>query len=182
MPHIPTLPSNEASIEARAVYDEFYRRMAFPAPPNFILTQGHAPQAARGTWELVRNVLVLGVLPRWLKEMMFVAISNDRDCRYCTAAHVACCRMLGVDPETLTDLVRDVNAIADLKVRDIILFGIKCSRNPQSLEESDFESLRSHGYKQAEIVEIIAMSALAVYANIMADATEMDQDEMFSQL
>ena len=75
-----------------------------------------------------------------------------------------------------------MNAIADPKVRDIILFGIKCSRNPQSLEESDFESLRRHGYKQPEIVEVIAMSALAVYANIMADATEMDQDEMFSQL
>ena len=156
--------------------------MEFPAAPNFILTQGHAPQVARGTWDLVRNVLVLGQLPRWLKEMMFVAISNDRDCRYCTAAHVACCRMLGVNPDTLTDLVRDVNAIADPKVRDVVLFGIKCSRNPQSLEESDFESLRKHGYTHTEIVEVISMSALAVYANIMADATEMEQDEMFSQL
>ena len=37
--------------------------MSFPAPPNFIMTQGHAPLVARGTWEVVRNVLVTGNIP-----------------------------------------------------------------------------------------------------------------------
>jgi hypothetical protein len=36
-----------------------------------------------------------------------------------------------------------------------------------------------HGLKQSEIVEIIGMSAFAVYANIIADATAMEPDEMF---
>ena len=156
--------------------------MSFPAPPNFIMTQGHSPRVARGTWELVRNVLVTGELPRWTKEMMFVAISNDRQCRYCAAAHRACCRMLGVDAEALNRLARDVNAITDPKLRDMILFTLKCSRDPQSLTEADFDNLRERGLKQSEIVEIIAMSALAVYANIIADATAMDQDEMFSEI
>jgi hypothetical protein len=30
-------------------------------------------------------------------------------------------------------------------------------------------------------MELIAMAALAVYANILADATGMEADEMFSQ-
>jgi len=84
----------------------------------------------RGTWELVRNVLVTGEIPRWTKEVMFVAISNDRRCRYCSAAHLACCRMLGVHPETLESMVRDVYAIPDIKLRAMVLFAIKCSRNP----------------------------------------------------
>lgn len=182
MPHVPILPPADAPAEAQAVYEEFYRRMSFPAPPNFIMTQGHSPTVARGTWEVVRNVLVTGELPRWMKEMMFVAISNDRQCQYCTAAHVACCRMLGVNPETLQHLVRDVQAIADAKLRDIILFAIQCARNPQSLAATDFATLRRHGLTQSEIVEIIAMAALAVYANIIADATAMDEDEMFAAL
>ena len=41
---------------------------------------------------------------------------------------------------------------------------------------------RLHGLKQSEIVELIAMSAFADYANIIADATAMDPDEMFSTL
>jgi uncharacterized peroxidase-related enzyme len=182
MPHIPILKPAEASTEVKAVYEEFHRRMSFPSAPNFIMTQGHSPTVARGTWELVRNVLVMGEIPRWAKEMIFVAISKDRECRYCTAAHVACCRMLGVTPTVLEDLVRDVNGLPDQKVREMILFALKCSRDPQSLTQRDYEQLRQHGLKQSEIMEVIAMSALAVYANIIADATAMDQDEMFATI
>jgi uncharacterized peroxidase-related enzyme len=182
MPHVPILPRAQASKEAQAVYDDFHKRMQFPSPPNFIMAQGHSPTVVQGTWDLVRNVLVSGQLPRWTKEMMFVAISNDRACRYCSAAHIACCRMLGVKPATLNSLVRDVPSMKDLKLRDIILFSIKCSRNPQSLDEADFDNLRGHGLSQSEIVEVIAMSALAVYANIIADATAVEDDEMFAEV
>ena len=34
----------------------------------------------------------------------------------------------------------------------------------------------------SELVELVAMSGLAVYANIMADATAMEADEMFAPL
>ena len=89
MPHIPICPPSIASKEALAVYEEFYTGMQFPSAPNFITTQGHAPAVARGTWDLVHNVLLSGALPRWVKEMMFVAISQDRNCRYCSAAVTA---------------------------------------------------------------------------------------------
>jgi uncharacterized peroxidase-related enzyme len=180
-PHIPVLPPDEASDESKSVYDEFHKRMSFPAPPNFIMTQGHSPTVARGTWELVKNVLVTGEIPRWFKEMIFVAISQDRNCGYCTAAHIACCRMLGVKPELLDELARDFKSITDVKVRDTILFTLKCSKNPQSLTEDDYDKLREFGFKQSEIVELIAMSALAVYANIIADATAMEPDKMFDE-
>jgi len=182
MAHFPILQPTDAPREVQAVYEEFSKRMSFPSPPNFIMTQGHSPTVARGTWELVRNVLVSGEIPRWMKEMMFVAISKDRQCRYCTAAHIACCRMLGVDIDTLNRFVRDVHSITNLKLRDMILFALKCSRDPQSLVETDFVNLRQHGLKESEILEITAMSALAVYANIMADATAMDDDEMFDKI
>src|SRR6185369_17134816 len=182
MPKIPILAPEDAPQATQTVYDEFFRRMSFPAPPNFIKTQGHSPTAARGTWELVQNVLVLGQLSRWKKEMVFVAISRDRDCRYCTAAHIACCRMLGVDPKLLESMVRDVTLIPDDALRDMVAFGVKCARDPQSLTDGDYKTLTDQGMSQAEIVELIAMSGLAVYANIMADATGMDADEMFAAL
>ncbi|MGZ5046180.1 MAG: carboxymuconolactone decarboxylase family protein [Usitatibacter sp.] len=180
MPHVPLLKPEQAPKEVKSVYEEFHTRMSFPSPPNFIMTQGHSSTVARGTWEAVRNILVMGEIPRWTKEMMFVAISVDRGCRYCTAAHIACCRMLGVTPALLESLVRDVKGMSDWRLRDMILFALKCSRNPQSLTEPDFDQLRRHGLKQSEIVETIAMSAFAVYANIIADATAMEQDEMFA--
>lgn len=88
--------------------------------------------------------------------------------------------MLGVKPETLTQLVEDRSKLVDPKLRDMILFALKCTRNPQGLKEEDYETLRRHGINQLEIVEIVGMSAFAVYANIIADATAMESDEMFS--
>lgn len=181
MPNLPILELESAPKEVVDVYNDFQRRMGFPAAPNFIKTQGHSVAASRGTWGLVQNVLVGGLLPRTLKEMMFVAISQDRACRYCEAAHLACCRMLGIEPSMLKDLLANVTAISPPKSRDIILFGVKCARAPQSLAKSDFENLRHHGLNNSEIMEVISMSALAVYANTIADATGMAADEMFTQ-
>jgi uncharacterized peroxidase-related enzyme len=175
MPHIPILKPTDASPEARAVYEEFYRRMSFPSPPNFITIQGHSEAAVRGIWELLKSVLLGGQLPRWKKELIIVAISRDRNCQYCIAAHTACCTMLGVGAESM---VRDVNRIPEPALRATILFAIKAAGNPQSLTEDDFDSLRKHGMSQSEIVEVISVTGLAVYLNIIADATGVEADEM----
>jgi len=182
MPHLNIVEPQDASDEVSALYLDFQRRMGFPAAPNFIKVQGHSLAAASGTWGLVQNTLVGGSLPRTLKEMLFAAISADRQCGYCEAAHLACCRMLGVDEETLTTLSTNIDALDPAKARDIIKFGIQCARDPKSLTKADFDGLRAHGLRESEIVELISMAGLAVYANIMADATAVPPDDMFGQL
>jgi len=64
----------------------------------------------------------------------------------------------------------------------MILFALKCSRNPQSLSDADYADLYSLGMQQSDVIELVAMSAFAVYANIIADATAMEPDEMFQTL
>lgn len=181
MVNVSTLEPALAPREVVDVYNDFTRKMGFPAAPNFIKAQGHSLAAARGTWGLVQNVLVGGLLPRTLKEMMFVAISQARGCRYCEAAHLACCRMLGIESNVLDQLVSNVTELSPSKVRDIILFGLKCARDPQSLSKDDFAGLRDHSLGESEIMEIVSMAALAVYANTIADATGMPADEMFNR-
>jgi alkylhydroperoxidase family enzyme len=46
----------------------------------------------------------------------------------------------------------------------------------------DYDRLGKCGLSRSQILELIAMSGLAVYANIMADATAMEPDAMFSAL
>jgi uncharacterized peroxidase-related enzyme len=179
MAHIPICSTEDALPEVRIVYKEFYTQMRFASAPTFITTQGHSATAVRGTWDLVRGILVSGELARWIKEIMFVAISHDRRCRYCKAAHIACCRMLKVDPEWIELAIGNVELIPDPKLRDMVQFARKCARAPQSLTAEDYAGLRSHGLAEKEIVEIITMAGLAVYANIVADATGMEDDPMF---
>jgi hypothetical protein len=90
--------------------------------------------------------------------------------------------MLGVDQKLLDTLVYGIETMHDHKARQIILFGLKCSRNPQSLTEADFTGLKQQGLLDADIVEVIAMSGLAVYANIIADAIGIEPDKMFDEI
>lgn len=179
MARFPIASEATATTEVADILVDFRKRMGFPEAPNFIKAQSASPSVMRGTWGLVQNVLVDGNLPRSLKEMIFVAISMDRKCSYCEAAHVACCRMLGVDEETIEQLVENVEGLMPERTRDIISFGRKCARAPQSLDDSDFQQLKDHGLDEAEILELIAMSGLAVYANTMADATRVEPDSIF---
>lgn len=179
MSRFPITSEEDAVGEVAEVLIDFRTRMGFPEAPNFIKVQGVAPAVIRGTWGLVQNVLVEGHLPRSLKEMIFVGISVDRNCGYCEAAHMACCRMLGVDEDTLTTLVKNVDQMLPTRARDIINFAVKCARTPQELDEDDYNKMRAHGLGDAELMELIAMSALAVYANTMADAMEVEPDSMF---
>ena len=184
MPHIPPCVPPAASAEAVAIYDDFYSSMGFPAAPNFILTQGHAPNVASGSRHAVKNILAEeGRIARWIKELMFVAISVDRNCAYCSAAHVACCRMLDVNPQwTEAAAQGDLDKIADPKLRDMLRFAVKAAREPRALRPTDFQRLQSYGLDLADIMEIIGMAAFAVFANIIADATAMEPDRMFGEL
>lgn len=180
--NLKIVESAEASSEVSAIYSDFSARMGFRSAPNFIKAQGASLAATRGTWDLIRNVLLQGSLPRSLKEMAFVAISRDRGCLYCEAAHLACCRMLGVDTHTLEALVSNLDEISPEAARVVLLFAVKCARSPQSLMEDDFVSLRRNGFSAAEITELIAMAGLALYANILADALGIETDTLFGAL
>ena len=56
------------------------------------------------------------------------------------------------------------------------------AREPQAVTSENYDVLWKHGLSQSQIMEIVGMAALAVYANIMADATAMDDDAMFKTL
>ena len=68
----------DASKEMQAVSEDFQRRMAFLSPPNFVMTQGHSLTVARGTWDLVRNILVSGEIPRVWNGLGIAIVSTSK--------------------------------------------------------------------------------------------------------
>lgn len=172
---------DDFSQESETIFGEFQRGMGFPVTPNFMKMHGHSLAAAKGTWGLLQGAMLSGNLSRPLKEMLVAAISHDRKCIYCEAAHLACCRSLGIDIATLQTLVENVEGLTPEKVRAIVLFGVKCARNPQGMTPDDYASLHSHGLNDEDIMELISVIGLAVYLNIVADATGVPPDDMFFQ-
>jgi len=87
--------------------------------------------------------------------------------------------MLGVTAE---NMVRDTSLIPDPTLREIIGLARKCASAPRTITAEDHDRLGERGLSRSQILELIAMSGVAVYANIMADATAVEPDEIFSTL
>ena len=182
MAFLPMIEESSAQGIAADVFSAFKQTKGTPFVPNFFKTLANSPTVAQGTWNVYRDVGHHGKVPKTIKEMLFVAISQARGCRYCEAAHQAICRLFGVDKEALETLSRDLNALKPGRTRDVIKFGLKAALEPQSVTQEDYDLLRRHGLADEEIVEIIGMAAFSVYANIVADATRVEIDSGFERI
>ncbi len=180
MPRFPQIPATEAPPEVHKIYHRFAEKMGFPEIPSFITTLGGSPALAAGTACLIEHLMLEGSLPRKTKELIFLAVSADRECEYCTEAHTACCRMLGIEDEMIEAVRNGLSGELPDAIREILLFAIKCAAAPEELTEEDFGYLRRQDLTQEQILEVIATSALAVYATIVADATLLQPDAMFA--
>ena len=159
MPRFSPIPEGVASPEVVQIYRRFTQKMGYPYVPSFITTQGSSPAMLEGTCCVVENLLLNGTLPRATKELIFLAVAADRECEYCKEAHAACCRMLGVEDETIETVQSGLRGELPEHICKILLFAIKCAAALQERTEEDFGHLRQHELTQQQIQEVIAVSA-----------------------
>jgi uncharacterized peroxidase-related enzyme len=177
MAHLRTIQEGMADGDVERIFGEIRREKRLPFVPNFFKTLALAPKSLEATWMAYRGLTTTGALPEALKEMIFVAISVARGCKYCEAAHLAFCSLLSVEPADLAVLIENINILKPERTRDILRFSVKCALEPRSLEDSDYAKLRQHGITDSEVVEVVAMCGFAMYAITVADVLRLDIDE-----
>jgi uncharacterized peroxidase-related enzyme len=182
MPHLQRVSDQEAHEEVARVYAEIKEALGLPFVPNFFRTLANSATAIRMTWEAYRNVSLRGAVPTVLKEMMFVAIAAERKCQYCEIAHLALCKLLGCDQQTRRSLVQNLDALVPRRNADVVKFAVKAALKPADLGAADYRRLRQHGFSDAEVVEILAMAAFALYASTLADTFQLSVDPEFEEI
>ena len=183
MSTLPIIEEAEASDEVAAIYDDIKREFQIPFVPNFFKGQAVAPEVLSATWHAVKSILVNGKhVPRTVKEMIFVAVSDARKCEYCEAAHLAFCKLLGVDEQTREALLNSLDKLVPKRTQDVVKFATKVATNPISLGDKDYDIMKAHGISNAELMEIIAMASLAGFATTLADTLKVDIDEDFQEI
>ena len=143
--------------------------------PELLVVQAENSKTVfTGTVNLISNALLDGLLPRVLKEMICYAISSARGSAYCAGLHGDFCIKLGVNEDVLSKLTQDIDSIDPLLTRLIIKFALKSALSPLELAPEDYSAVRSAGVSDAELMEVIAVSASAVYTNIMAESLQIN--------
>ena len=101
-----------------------------------------------------------------LCDMIGLIVSQDNSCRYCFGATRAFLRILGMPESRIVQLEHELLA-ADLDSREraALDFSRRVSRSNPLPTESDKNRLREVRYREIEIVELAAASALHLFFN-----------------
>ena len=65
---------------------------------------------------------------------------------------------------------------------DAVKFAVKAALRPAEIDSADYQGLRDHGISDAEIAEILAMTAFSMYATTLADAFHLAVDAEFEHI
>ena len=105
MPTVKMVEYEDAAPEVRAVYNDFMEVRGTDFVPNFWKTLAVHPPTLERLWEGIKRVMAPGRLDPVTKEMIAIAVSATNGCEYCIRSHTAAARKLGMDDETLSELM-----------------------------------------------------------------------------
>ncbi|MBD2464861.1 peroxidase-related enzyme [Oscillatoria sp. FACHB-1407] len=162
-----------------AVYEEIKSELGFGMVPNLFKSMANNPGFLKGNWETFRATILQGRLPRTLKEMIGVVISQANQSNYALKVHLHGLSALGISEAVLQLLVDDFESCPlPERQKAIIQFGLKAGTQPKLLTANDYQRLHDLGLDEVEIFEIIATANLFTSVNQYTDAIALDIDAL----
>ncbi len=163
----------------KAIYDEICAELGFGIVPNLFKSMAIAPDFLATQWHHFRTTMLAGTLPRILKEMIGVAISQANQSEYALRVHLHSLSSLGISEQVLQLLVTDfANCPLPERQKLAIHFGVQAACHPQLLTEQDYAALYQQGLTSAEIFELLATANLFHGINQYTDALALEIDQL----
>jgi uncharacterized peroxidase-related enzyme len=146
---------------------------AFGATPNMFRAVANSPAALASLWGSF-GALGGGVLPAKLGEQIAVAVADRNACHYCLAAHTMLGKKAGATADEMTEA--QAGRSADPQTAAALTFALKVVENRANVSEADVAALRTAGFSDEAIVEILAHVALNLFTNYVNVALDVPVD------
>jgi uncharacterized peroxidase-related enzyme len=121
-----------------------------------------------------------GGLTKAEREMIVVATSAVNGCTYCVVAHGAILRIRAKKP-MIADQVAVNYRKADLapKHKAMLDFAVKVAERSHAIDDTDYETLKSHGFSDDDSWDIAAIAAMFAMSNRLANAFSIRPNDEF---
>jgi uncharacterized peroxidase-related enzyme len=161
------------------IYSQIKAELGFGMVPNLFKSMATSPDFLEANWNHFRGTILKGSLPRTLKEMVGVAMSQVNNSQYALNVHLHGLTAFGISEEVLRLLVADFeNCPLPERQKAIISFGIKAATKPLELDEADYAQLRAQGLDESEIFEVVATANLFTGVNQYTDSIDLEIDSL----
>ncbi|MEW5718633.1 MAG: carboxymuconolactone decarboxylase family protein [Chloroflexota bacterium] len=131
MATVSLIEYENASPEARAVFDDIKRTRNVKDVNNFWKALAHHPATLKRTWESVREVMQPGALDPLTKEMIYIAVSVANHCDYCIHSHTASARAKGMTEAQYAELLAVIGMASETNA---LVTALKVPVDPQFLK------------------------------------------------
>lgn len=179
MPQFPLIDDEQSHDPLVAeVYQEIKRELGFGIVPNLFKSMAIRPTLLRAHWEKFRATVLEGHLPRTLKEMIGVLISQANQSEYALRVHLHGLSAMGISQEVLNALIVDFeHCPLPEREKHILRFGVLAAVDPHNLTDDHYDQLRSFDLSDEEIFEIVATADLFASINTYTDAAAVPIDQ-----
>jgi len=179
MAFVQTIPVEQASADVRAMYERAQATLGYV--PNYAKLFSHRPHVM-AAWSALLGAIRANLEPRRY-ELITLAAARALRSSYCMLAHGAVLRRQFYSAEQLTAIAEDP-AATDLAPSDaaMMAFAEKLARDASAITRADVQSLRDHGFADAEIFDIAATAAARCFFSKLLDALGAEADAAYELL
>jgi AhpD family alkylhydroperoxidase len=138
---------------------------------DMVATMAHSPALLRGYLDLSK-AMKRAKLPRRVSEKLAIAVQSWLGCETCLAAHTEAGRAVGLSEIDIA-LARDGTA-TDRREAALVGFAVRVLAEPASITHDDIAELRTHGWTDqviAEVVGLVALNLMTGAFNLVAGIT-----------
>lgn len=105
MPTVKLVEESSANPRVKAIFDDIKATKKIDFVPNFWRAMAAHPGNLERAWNQGKAIMQDGKVSLLVKEIVAVAVSVTNSCRYCINAHTAACLKLGLDQESLGEVL-----------------------------------------------------------------------------
>lgn len=160
MQTLKSIEPASATGKTKQIFDSLQKNLG--TVPNSMRALANSP-AALNAYMSFNAALAEAKLAAPLREQLAIAVANVNSCDYCLSAHCALGKLAGLADNDLA-LARNAEA-GDAKAAAALQFAADMVRKRGQVDASEVDTLRSAGYTDGEITEIIAVVAINIFTN-----------------
>jgi len=113
------------------------------------------PHILQANWNRTKNILGQGNLSIETKEAIATRVSKVNGCCFCLIIHRGNLERLGITLKEIDAI--ETGEVDDPKLNFVLKFVSVATKNPENILDKDFETLKSFGYSEEDIVEILTV-------------------------
>jgi AhpD family alkylhydroperoxidase len=167
-----TVPTRaELTPEAQTLYDGILK--AFGFVPNLFATIGYSANAL-GSYLGFQGAQAKGTFNGKEREAIYLAVSQVNECQYCQAAHTAIGKNMGLTDADMLQVRGGTHA--DQKLSTITKLAADIQRTHGRPDAKLLEAFFALGYKEAALIDLLALVSDKVFANYVHNITQIPID------